>query len=79
MSGGRPNVIGMVNRLAQLEADHHSTGATAWSTPWLAKLLEPGENWPPLRQAESEIDCPGTGLLVGEAVGVEVGVEEASR
>ena len=53
MSGGSPNVIGIEKRLRQLQADHHSEGETAWSTPWLAKLLLPGGNWPPRRQAWS--------------------------
>ena len=61
-SGGRPKVIGIENRLRQLDADHHSAGETAWSTPSLAKLLEPGGNWPPLRQASSAIVAGSDGL-----------------
>ena len=38
-----------------MDADHHSAGETAWSTPSLAKLLEPGGKRPPLRQASSAI------------------------
>ena len=74
-AGGRPRVehVAGVRRQAEGDRDREPVGpvggrppqhrATAWSTPWLAKLLDPGANWPPLRQAESEIDCPAVGCV----------------
>ena len=60
MSGGRPKVIGIENRFCQFEADHHSAGETAGSTPSLAKLLEPGGEAAALRQAWSAATSAAT-------------------
>ena len=53
-SGGRPKVIGMVKRFLHCEADHHTVGETAWSTPSEAKLPLPGTKRPVRRQALSD-------------------------
>src|SRR5689334_15858709 len=51
--GGRPKVIGTLNRFFQFDAAHQYRGETEASTPRLAKLLVPGRNWPARRQLRS--------------------------